>query len=204
MICVKALKSFSFIPQVDCIERADRYYELQGTSDFKTELHRHKDSLEELALCLPRSSLGKCPCFDQLASFPKLRRLAIPHTYCIASNSANMLHENLPMSLKVLQLQYDPLSRARPDTLLPSLTTLLADTAKSLPSLTRMIWWEAIQGNGYLNLPVRLQKGTRMYDPEIKKLAEALEEIEVLYDHCLQFRFENTPVGKEMSPYGPF
>jgi hypothetical protein len=133
------------------------------------------------------------PC---LASFYRLRKLAIPEQFLIndsaGSLSTGSIHDFLPPSLEVLQLQYEWQGEdADRDMRDARMRSLLENLTRSLPVLKMVVLWESWDRDDPDNILETF--------PSLHQFCELFQTQGVLFNVCSDRTFDITPLGMEGS-----
>ena len=134
------------------------------------------------------------PC---LANFQRLRKLAIPEQFLINDSAGSLstasIHDFLPPSLEVLQLQYEWRGEdADRDMRNARMRSLLENLRKSLPVLKMVVLWESWDKDD-------LHNSILQTFPNLHQFCELFHTHGVLFNACSDRTFNMTPLGMEGS-----
>ncbi|MCJ1485832.1 hypothetical protein MMC06_006007 [Schaereria dolodes] len=197
LLSIKTLKKFSLET------KSMRHLESDDLSIFLSThlpaLQAHADTMNELII-----SCNICPSdratvpMNSFASFRSLKKLGIPEIFLTShSNTSTTLHERLPPSLEVLQLQYSPLFSARftgreMRHRHKSLKKLAANKSTFLPALKRIIYWDHKGQTERMFF-----RSSEAYAWAMDPIVRMFEEVGVKFECVFAYRLEETPLVRD-------
>lgn len=206
LLSVRALKRFTLESRVSASEDdlPDNYI---SPDWFARTLQPHESTLVDLAIAGSDAAFFlRMPLFGSFTSFINLTRLAIPETFLVQRHSFT-LHEWLPPSLEVLQLQI-PLGCNRDlDEEQPlrfeKMEHLAENKLACLPALKCVIWWIQYHEDQNINYLQNDEERISRFD----QLTHSFEEVGVKFRLCpsafwyyLEDAWSNERFYNEISP----
>ena len=196
LLSVRRLRRFTLESTVipPLVDSTDRRF---SPNWFAQALQPHESTLVDLVITgCGETAFLSTPIFGSMASYVSLKKLGILETFLVQRDSRT-LHEWLPVSLEVLQLQF-PFDRdmVPPDEEQPlrfqRMKYLAENKCAYLPSLKCVIWWAQEVKDWYIDSLL----GDRDLD-RIDQLARLFKDVGVEFKLCCCKLFYETPMSKE-------